>query len=140
MFSCSKSAACRIIVLSSLCLIAGAVIYVLFREPVYFTESLDEILHLPVIKLKDGIVTTILLYYVPDALWCLALMLYATVSQSQWFRTVALICPAILEVLQLSEHIPGTFDPIDLSIYLIISIIFFSLWKKEDLPKQSSIP
>ena len=124
-------------ILIFVCLFSGALIYCLLREEVIFTKLLNLFsFNVSTIQLPDNPVLDFIRYNLPDALWAIALMLTAK-NFSGTLRAIALATPAILELLQLTPLIKGTFDIIDLVIYLIISTIFIILWKKEASSKTS---
>ena len=111
----------------------GVCIYVLFREPVIFTEPLTQHgIHLPVFPLSKGFWSYLLKYILPDALWLVALLLYASTMKSQILRGVAILIAPLFEVGQLFGLINGTFDFIDLIVYIIITLIFIAKWKRKE--------
>lgn len=111
--------------LAFMSLILGMLIYVLFREPVIFTLPAQYIgASLPLINLPDCIVTKFFLNHVPDAFWCFSLLFYRETIQQSSIRFIAIVIIIGFELMQLSSYFPGTFDYIDLAIYLIIILIF----------------
>lgn len=110
-----------------LLIIAGTVIYIFFREPVYFTRPF---ISEPLFSLPDNAWSYVLRYLLPDAFWCAALLTYAATIQNQLVRMVAMLLPATMEMAQMSPYVPGTFDMLDLTIYIILTIIFMRKMKK----------
>lgn len=109
----------------------GACIYILFREPVIFTSFLfDRVKDLPLITLPDNIWSYGLRYVLPDALWCAALLSYASTMESHLMRCVAVMIASALEFGQLMGIIPGTFNLNDLTVYTLITLLFILIWKK----------
>ncbi|MDE5799483.1 MAG: hypothetical protein K2H74_00495 [Paramuribaculum sp.] len=115
----------------ALLMIAGAIVYILFRVPVIFTMPFQNIAdQLPLISLPDNTLTYALRFIIPDVLWCVALLIYASVLQSSILRYIALAMPVGMELGQYFGFIPGTFDIADLTAYLLITFIFILKWKK----------
>lgn len=111
----------------------GAIIYVLFREPVIFSESLTQHgIHLPVIPLKPGFWSNIIRFILPDALWAWALLSYSSTIKITFIRIISLLLAPLYEIGQLLGLIRGTFDYIDLIIYIIITLIFIRKWTRKE--------
>lgn len=117
---------------SILCIISGTLIYIIFRNDVFFLNKLG-IFDNHRFNLGDSLGAKFVLYNLSDALWALSLMFYLSVQSCRSIRIVGLCVPVAMECLQLLDTIPGTFDSIDLIIYILISIIFYLIWfpKKE---------
>lgn len=114
----------------------GACIYILFRESVFFTlPFVDPNSPLPIIELPDNTLSHVLLYIVPDALWCTALMCYASTIKSPSMRVMAVCLAPLMELGQMTDIIPGTFDIADLVTYILIIIIFLQKWRRTE-PKS----
>lgn len=107
----------------------GACLYLLFREPVIFTKPLLEGINLPIIPLKDTFIGNVLRYLLPDALWCGALLSYATTIRETWLKLIFAMLPLMLEFGQLFHIVPGTFDIADIITYTLITTIFLIIWK-----------
>lgn len=118
-------------IFSFVCMLAGAMIYFLFRNDVLFLKPIDSSL-LPNKELETGFWTYFLLYNLSDLLWALSLMFFATALDWKLVKFVALVMGPLMEVLQYGHILPGTFDIIDLIIYLTISLIFLKLWTKRN--------
>lgn len=113
-------------------LFVGAMMYVFFREEVIFTEIISPYIgEMPVIALSETFLSNLIKYNLPDALWCLGLLIYATSLNSTVFKIISIIIPPLMELLQYFRKIPGTFDLKDLTIYLILISSFVLLWKKK---------
>lgn len=120
-------------------LVLGVCIYVLFREPVIFTEPLSQHgIQLPVIPLAKGFWSYILKFILPDAIWLVALLLYASTIKSLVLRGVAILMAPLFEIGQLLGLINGIFDFIDLIVYIIIISIFIAQWKRKESNLQQS--
>lgn len=124
--------------IAGLLLAAGGVVYILFREPVAFTRLFVNPEILPLIRLPHNLWCDALRYQASDALWCIALLTYATSLESKGLRMTFISTPLLLEFGQLTEVIPGTFDIADLCTYTVLSIIFVLKWKKRKTDSQPS--
>ena len=107
-------------------MVIGTIIYIFFRTPVLFTIPFISGGTEPLIPLTNNIWSYALKYVVPDILWCISLLLYATTIHHRILRILAVSTPPFLEISQLFKFIPGTFDIIDLTAYIIITIIFIT--------------
>lgn len=106
--------------LSILILALGAFIYVLFREEVIFTDFLTIYFgKFPLIVLPENDLSNLIKYNLPDALWCLSLIVYTTTISNKFLIAICLFIPPLMELAQLVGVIPGTFDFYDLFIYII---------------------
>lgn len=122
----------RSYILSLIYLIIGTSIYVFFRQDVYFLTFLQKYMrYFSSFKLPDSIFTDFIIYNLSDAMWCLAMLTVVFTFDSRHLKIIALILPIGMEICQLAKWMPGTFDPLDLTIYLIISIFFILLWKRK---------
>ena len=125
--------------LSLLTLLAGMIIYLLFRDLnniVLFTwipklEFLNTIL----VPLKPSVFANFLKYHLPDTLWFLSAILFL---RFLWFykvktQTAYIVCfygiGLVIETSQLSEKVPGTFDPLDLFFMGIGALVEGLLYK-----------
>lgn len=125
---------CNILILASVMLILGGLIYVLFREEVIFTSWITALLpvELPnygVYIDKDSVWGYLLLFILADALWYGSLLLFDLLLRSNtlYSRVVTLLTmsfPFVFELLQLCHIMPGTFDWIDIIVYLLTLITF----------------
>jgi len=121
-------------------LMVGMVIYLLFRDvnnmilfswipkPHFFNTVL--------VPLKPSMFTDILRYNVPDMLWFVSAILFLRFI---WFyktkeQAVYIWCfygiGLVLEISQLSEKVPGTFDWLDLLFFGIGAFVEGLLYKK----------
>lgn len=112
------------------CILLGILLYVFFRTDVIFLQIL-EIDHSPLIVLGSNFLENFILYNLADILWALALLLFATGINDKPVRIIALIIPTLMELLQCFKVGPGTFDIIDLIAYIVISLLFFVIWKRK---------
>jgi len=110
--------------LSLLTLLSGIVIYLLFRDLnniVLFTWiPKPEFLNTVLVPLKPSALTDFLRYHLPDTLWFVSAILFLRFLwlHNSKTQTAYIVCfygiGLILEISQLSEKVPGTFDWFDL--------------------------
>lgn len=79
------------------------------------------------------------MFCLPDMLWYFALLLSQTLFMSNGCRTskvifcIAASIPFMLEFLQYMKIIPGTFDIMDVCVYVFTLIVFVLCWRKRIL-------
>ncbi len=127
------------ICISSTLLIAGALIYALFRQEVLFLTHIPSDL---LSKIKIDIdynnctaVTYFLIFCLPDALWYAALLIFQSALlekniTAKFVFIVSVLLPFIYEMMQKASLIPGTFDWMDIFTYLLTLLILFLCQRK----------
>lgn len=117
------------------CLVTGTVIYLLFRKDIMFMSWVGvEGRHVDV---SDSVFREWVVYSLPDGLWYMALLLaeleftQRRCALSIVLFAIAVIFPFVLEILQLTNIIPGTFDWLDIATYCLTLIIFTSCKRKK---------
>lgn len=127
------------ICISSTLLIAGTLIYVLFRQQVLFLTHIPSDL---LAKIKINIdysnctaVTYFLIFCLPDALWYAALLIFQSALlekniTAKFIFIASVLLPFIYEMMQKASLIPGTFDWMDIFTYLLTLLILFLCQKK----------
>ena len=121
-------------------LLVGAVIYWFTSTDVIFVEAVRSIWgrpkHTGIGNIGGGI-ARLVRYYMSDILWAYALVfaLYLTVgSNAARVKTafvIAVVFSAVIEVIQLSPVIPGTFDVIDILVETTAEAIAALIIKKQ---------
>lgn len=129
------------LVSAGLMIVVGTVIYLCSRQEIIFFRLVpDCIIDIFKGRIPDthSVLHYIVVYCLPDGLWYGALLLFQSaflenslISRKIFQISVAL--PFFLEVLQLLDCVPGTFDPLDLLIYFVILIIFILCLKPKQL-------
>lgn len=115
------------IIYSMLCICSGAIIYIIFRNDVLFIRIFsNKIILSP--EIGDSLFSKFILYNLSDTLWCFSIAFYISAFKSKKLRVIGLLIPSAIELLQLSNFFPGTFDIIDLTISIIIPFIFLLIW------------
>lgn len=116
------------IVISVTLLLAGMMIYILFRQEVIFLDPVRALLPGQV-DISGLFAADFIRYNLADGLWYGALltMLSAVPRTDTPSRVVAMATaslPFVLEVLQWAGMVAGTFDPIDIVTYIFTLITF----------------
>ncbi|WP_255424405.1 hypothetical protein [Apibacter sp. HY039] len=135
---------------SGVSLLAGTLIYVLFRTTSLRIFSWSELVGIRGLlnKSREYSISYIkyvpdwILFSLPDGLWifsyiCFTLYIwkgFITVNNIVWFIIVPFIAIGS-EILQLFQLLPGTFDITDLLFYLIGFILPFIIFKKSIIYK-----
>lgn len=126
-------------IIASICLIAGALLYVTSRENILFLDLLN-IHSAPSLSLKTGNpFMNWVVFSLPDGLWYWALLLIQSgllnrkSFVSRLCMYVAVVLPFLIEVLQAYHLIRGTFDWIDIITYLFTLILFLLCVGKDSL-------
>lgn len=125
-----------------LLLVVGAMIYVFFREPVLFTFPIKELIgNNLLIELHHSWWFDFLRYNIPDLLWCVALINYSHYAPTLFLKYTSLSLPLVMEISQISTYVPGTFDIIDLTIYIILITSYLMIWntKKSKATSYSTL-
>ena len=125
--------------LSLLTLLSGMVIFFFFRElnnMILFSWIPNpELFNTVLIPLKPTVLTVFLRFHLPDMLWFVSAILFLRFI---WFYKVAeqaiyVFCfygiALVLEISQLSEKVPGTFDWFDLFFMGIGAFVESLLYK-----------
>lgn len=105
-------------------------LYLLFRNDVIFLDLLGLNYYEP-IRPGNSPFANFVLYNLSDALWAMAVLFYVSSQDCIAVRVIGLLMPATMEVCQLHGAVPGTFDYVDLVIYILISLIFYNIWKRK---------
>lgn len=113
-----------------LCLIVGALVYVVFRNDVLFLKLLGVQADVEV-NIAPSLLSQFILYNLSDTLWALSLMLFLSTQTNRVVRFCGLMLPIVMESLQAFRSVPGVFDFVDLLIYILISITFYKRWKRK---------
>jgi len=125
--------------MSSLTLLAGIVIYLLFRDlnniVLFSWIPRPALLETVLVPLQPSVSANFLRYHLPDILWFVSAILFL---RFLWFykareQAAYIVCfygiGLVLEVGQLSEKIPGTFDWLDLLFFGIVALVEGLLYK-----------
>lgn len=116
------------------CLLLGAMMYLLFREDIIFINllKLNKVCHRH--SLGESAFAYWFIYCFPDALWYISLILFQTVLSRHYntlcrvaFWVIILALPYALEILQYLRLMYGTFDWWDMITYLVITILLLCL-------------
>lgn len=117
---------------SGLMIIIGTAIYIISRENIIFFDWVPQsVMHrLSIIEIEDtSLWGYFIKYCLPDGLWYAALLIFQDtfLDKSTSGKIIYWICallPFVWEIAQLHYAVSGTFDPMDLLVYLFVFIIF----------------
>ncbi len=127
-------------------LIAGLMIYIIFRENTYISKIFENYIDFSYLRhCARAWESNFLKYYFPDFLWALSLDCWMHIIVSPKNRG-SLACSAVsggfgtfYEVLQYTDVVAGTFDFLDIAMYLsataLVSVYYYTLinQKKEKM-------
>ena len=129
-----------ILVVAFVMLVLGSGIYIFFREEVIFTSWIPDswMAVLPNYGDKidsESLVGRIFLYSLADGLWYGSLLLFDLLlrNNTPYSRVITLLTislPFVFELLQLCHVMRGTFDWIDIIIYLLTLSTFLLCSRK----------
>lgn len=109
---------------SAVLLMSGLIVYWLYRPDIVLFQWLHMTNPAPLIA--DTHFEWLLNYYFADVVWCLALVLVISLLRDWHFprgyRQALVALPFGSEILQASGIIPGVFDWVDMTLYLLIMI------------------
>ena len=114
------------------CLAVGFLNYLLFSPQVLFLA----VLHIQPahhLTINNSLLRHIVTGYVSDTMWVAALC-FVTVAFTEMKhlslpeRIIILALPVLLELAQYARLVAGTFDPIDIAVYLSIILVFIFLF------------
>lgn len=116
------------VITSILFLMAGLAVYWLFQPNIYLF-SIFQISNVNPIS-ADNLWLLFLKNHFADMVWCIALIqifnILKSFKVSYYYSIILLLLPFLSEVLQAIKVIPGTGDLKDITVYLLIYIIFFN--------------
>ncbi len=143
-----RGAACLFI--SLLCLLTGAVIYLLYKPSSYFIQALFSAQTVSILREKLSWAMTIfpdtlfIKHHLPDMLWyqsLLFIVLYLYHIKKIFHPGIIyyfiLLLPFILEVLQFVHLIPGTFDWIDIFLYIVLLFLNYYIYIEKKKPDEN---
>lgn len=113
-------------------IVTGAVIYYLLSPGVDFVRLFDKTLGIsrnPIVYVFDNTFIRLFRNYIPDMLWAYALLfsVYAinvTNKAEKWkLLLITMAFSGLLEVIQLTPYIHGTFDPMDIVVEFLAELI-----------------
>lgn len=130
----------RRIALACVLLAIGSIIYLIFRQNVFFLSWIDEdflrVFHNDSSFIEKNWLGEFILYSLPDGLWYAALLIILIPLgqiNSQLNRSliiIGILLPFILEILQFFRMLIGTFDTIDLITYVLTFLIIMLCERK----------
>ncbi len=135
------------ILASFLCLLAGSAIYLVYAPSVLFIRGSFSSHAISAMQEKLVFIKTVfpntpfIKYHLPDILWYQSLLLLIIdfyhirkIFHAGFLYYCTLSLPFLLELLQLLQVIPGTFDWLDIFFYAILLFLnyLYIFWKEND--------
>lgn len=122
-------------------LFCGLFIYIFFRRGTYINDFVNRICHIHVVE-KETVIIHFLKYYFVDALWAYAMTFFLAifVNEKVCFLTSSCVC-ILWELFQLFSIVKGTFDWIDIIMYLtavIIAVLIIFFYKKGEMYEKTN--
>lgn len=119
-------------------IISGAIIYLIARHDIIFLRWIPASVINSFQEYNFDDKTAfgyIIVYCLPDGLWYGALLLLQSTLIGKSYASkviyrISIALPFVWEILQIHNAVPGTFDPLDLCMYLVILFLFISLIQK----------
>ena len=109
----------------SLPILAGSLFYYVTSPQVIFVQNIDSLLGVSLHVGTENTFVVNLRSYMPDMLWA-----YALVFSLMLFST-------IMEVLQVTGCVKGTFDVMDIIVEIIAELMAVFIIKKHDMRRKS---
>ena len=132
----SKQMVIRLII-CSLMIIIGTIIYVRYRHDIIFFNWIPDTLHsiAPTVKYSNSVFQDFIIYCLPDGLWYSSLIVFQDTFRrctlySKIIFGISILLPFVWEFSQLCDRVPGTFDLMDILAYilaLLLSLIIIKL-------------
>lgn len=130
------------IILGTFSLVAGLLIYLIFRSGALITVILSKYIQLSYLKkslyfFDNGFIK----YYLPDYLWALSLSCYLQLLFPQNIKSSVLCTCSVLclgvtyEILQYANFVKGTGDIIDMLLYMLAGLTVNIIILKRSLKK-----
>jgi hypothetical protein len=115
------------------CLLIGFVIYFIFSPNVLMFRYFNLGETKAIVDKNYNIVFSLIRNYLCDIVWCVFVfetVLFLIIQKTPLFYVLFLaMVPFIAELSQYYRLIPGTYDIVDLLLYIIILIAYFSKFK-----------
>ena len=114
-------------------LLAGGLIYILFKYPVPFFTKITGIDH-ALVNIPQGIISDFIRFHLADMLWTFALAatLYLITDNQILSFILAFLCVISVELFQLLNLFNGTCDILDILFSLCSLIIFIYIGRNKD--------
>ena len=119
-------------IIGTLALILGGLLYLIYRENTYISVTADKLIEISRIReILKPFGNNFLKFYLPDFLWAFSLACGLSVLLTPFEKNVILstvtvfLSGLIYELLQYLKIIGGTFDLIDILMYLLAAFAVF---------------
>lgn len=124
-------------------ILAGSLMYYVASPQVIFVKNIDRLLGVSLHVEMENIFVIILRSYMPDMLWAYALvfslmMVTGNKTANVWkMFAIAGMFSTIMEVLQITGYVKGTFDVMDIIVEIIAELMAVFIIKRHDMRRKS---
>lgn len=124
-------------------IIAGSLIYYVISPEVIFVRNIDRLLGVSLHVGTENTFVIIMRSYMPDMLWAYALvfslMLVTGNRTANVFKNfvIAGTFSTIIEVLQITGYVKGTFDVMDIVVEIVAELMAVFIIIKHDMRRKS---
>lgn len=126
-----------------LSILAGSILYYVISPEVIFVQSIDRLLGVSLHVGTENSFVINLRSYMPDMLWAYALvfslmLVTGNKTADVWkMFVIAGMFSTIMEVLQITGYVRGTFDVMDIIVEIIAELMAVFIIKRHDMRRKS---
>ncbi len=114
---------------SFISLLIGVIVYILFREQTYINKLLSFAFHF-----SESVFIDFLRFYLVDALWAYSLVFSLSIFINEFTAgAISFIFSFVWEIMQKYSVVRGTFDILDILMYLsacIVAVLIIHILKR----------
>ncbi len=124
-------------------ILAGSLLYYVISPEVIFVQSIDRLLGVSLHVGTENTFVLIMRSYMPDMLWAYALvfslmLVTGNKTANVWkMLAIAGMFSTIMEVLQITGYVKGTFDVMDIIVEIIAELMAVFIIKRHDMRRKS---
>ena len=121
----------------SLPILAGSLLYYVTSPQVIFAQNIDSLLGVSLHVGTENTFVVNLRSYMPDMLWAYALVFSLMLVTGNKTAYVWKMFVIIMEVLQVTGCVKGTFDVMDIIVEIIAELMAVFIIKRHDMRRKS---
>ena len=123
----------------SIPILAGSLLYYVTSPQVIFAQNIDRLLGVSLHVGTENTFVVNLRSYMPDMLWAYALVfsLMLVTGNKPAYVWIAGMFSTIMEVLQVTGCVKGTFDVMDIIVEIIAELMAVFIIKRHDMRRKS---
>lgn len=124
-------------------ILAGSLLYYITSPDVIFVKNIDRLIGIDLHVSMENTFVIIMRSYLPDMLWAYALVFSLVAvtgnrTADVWKMSVfAGVFSTIMEILQLTGYVRGTFDVMDIIVEIIAELMAVFIIKRHDMRRKS---